>query len=185
MQVKGLLIEAIYEFLKCRYGESFLSHIFTHLSQKEEPVLHLKISTAIWYPYEFYIDLLNSIHSELNSDAPDLMREIGVYAAEFVLRTPYHLLFRLGTPKFIIRIGNKAYRTYFDEGKFEAFDFKDKSVIIKLSQLPDINDLNLEVILGWMEGAFALTGGKNPQAILKEKHDKEEKYVIIKATWDE
>ncbi|MCK4665109.1 hypothetical protein KAU33_00065 [Candidatus Dependentiae bacterium] len=185
MQVKGLLIEPIYEFLRCRYGESFLSKIFTHLSQKEEQVLHLKISTAMWYPYEFYIDLLNSIHSELNSESPEVMREMGVYAAEFALKTPYHLLFRFGTPKFLIRIGNKAYRTYFDEGKFKAFDLKDKSVLIKISQLSDINDLNFEIILGWMEGAFALTGGKNPRAILKEKYDKEEKYVIIKGTWDE
>ncbi|HDS08943.1 MAG TPA: hypothetical protein ENN73_01840 [Firmicutes bacterium] len=184
MQVKGTVFKSSIEYIKTRFGEEGFQRILSNLSPEEQSVLLLRVSAALWYPFELYINLSKSILKEFGEMNPKVLREMGGYSAEKGLYGAYKIIFRLGTPTYIIKIARKAYSLYFDRGILEIHESGECMVKLKLHDITEINDLHLERILGWMEKTFEMTGGKDPFVEVFEKNY-EEMYVIFKGTWTE
>ena len=182
MKVKGSVFKSTLDFIKKNFGESGMSKVLSHLSTEDKTLLKLRISAALWYPFDLYINLSMAIEKEFGTGDLKLMRQIGGYSAESGLATGYKIIFRLGSPFYIVNIASKAYSMYFDKGLLEVFDEGDHVIKLKLHQIDKIHDFHLERVAGWMEKTFEMTGGKNPDVQIEEKNY-EEKYVIFKGTW--
>lgn len=186
MQVKGEVIQSTIEFIKTTFGDSAFEKVLSHLTTEEQSLLNLRIARSLWYPFELYIHLSEAMVKELGSGEEgdlSLMRAAGGYSAQFGLKTAYKLLFRLGTPTYIIKIARKAYSMYFDEGILEITDSGDKMIKLKLHEIDRINEYHLQRVAGWMEKTFEITGGKNPRVRVTDRHDGADKYVIFTGTW--
>ncbi|MDD3628109.1 MAG: hypothetical protein PHV06_12415 [bacterium] len=184
MQVKGTVFKSTIDYIKTHYGDLGFSQVLSNLSEEDKNLLSLRVSSAIWYPFELYIRFSTAIKKEFGEENPDILQDIGGYSAETGLHGAYKILFRLGSPTYIIKIAGKAYSMYFDQGILEVIESGECLVKLKLHDITEINDLHLERILGWMKKTFAMTGGKNPQMEIFEKNY-EEMYVIFKGTWTE
>ncbi|HDS08945.1 MAG TPA: hypothetical protein ENN73_01850 [Firmicutes bacterium] len=183
MNVKGTAIISTLKFLELNYSSDQLKSVMNKLSKSDRDILSEKLFPSVWYPFNTLINLTRLIDSDLGTGDLTLARKIGKFSADHDLKSIYKLFYKIGSPQFVISRASQVFATYYDIGRLETIDKGKGFMLLCLRNFPELDEIFLQRVSGWMEKTLELSGAVNPQVYttIKEEHGK--KIVEFKGAW--
>jgi hypothetical protein len=89
------------------------------------------------------------------------MKHFGETIARYDLSTLYKMLFKLGSPEFVIRRVGVVYRTYVKGGGIAASDVSTGKALVRLTEGSLPRYFCTHGVSGWFTAAVELSGGKD------------------------
>ena len=184
MKVKGSAIISTLDFVNINYGKAGIKRILHVLDESDREVLNETLFATFWYPLRTLINLSRAVDDEFGIGDLSFIRRLGSFSASHDLRTIYRIFYKIGSPQFVISRASQVFATYYDAGNLMAIDSGKGFVILELTDFPEIDEVLIQRISGWIEKTLTLSGGKDVKTIatIKEKAGKE--YVEFNSKWD-
>jgi hypothetical protein len=159
-QVKGNLLAARPRYVRERWGDDAVRDVASRLDASIRPLFDGTILPFYWYPFAPLATIDNVIiNGPMAGDAAQ-MKDFGATVARYDLSTLYKMLFKLGTPGFVIRRVGVVYKTYIKGGGIAAADVSDGDARIRLTEGNLPRYFCEHGVPGWFTAALELSGGK-------------------------
>jgi hypothetical protein len=159
-EVKGNLLAARPRYVRERWGDDAIPAFLGRLSPETRAVVDRTILPFSWVPLSMLMEVDRAIvEGPMAGDATQ-MKHFGSAIARYDLPTIYKVLFKIGSPAFVMRRINIAYATYFKGGSMRGETPNAKAAIVRLAT----GALPLYMcrfgVPGWFQAAVELSGGK-------------------------
>ncbi len=162
LQAKGPLFKGTLKYIKEKYGTEKLEEILKKLPEETKKIFKKPILDSMFYPAEHLIALNIALINPADPEAKKIYKEIGRFSGEQAYHGIYKLLFKVGTPKFMVGRASNIWKTYYSQGELRTVDEKGNNMKILIIN-SGINHISLCArIEGFIEKVVELTGGKNP-----------------------
>jgi len=159
-EVKGNLVAARPRYLREHFGESALEDVAQRLSEPLRKLLLAPTLPFAWYPLRDMAEIDRAIvQGPMHGDV-SRMKEFGATIARYDLSTIYKVLFKLGSPAFIVRRINVAYRTYIRGGSMQGETPSNSSAVVTFVDGAFPLYLCRYGVAGWLTAAIELSGGR-------------------------
>lgn len=159
MQVKGNLIAARGRWVREQFGEARLEELAETVPEPARQYLLEPPLPFAWYPFEPMLAIdRRLIEGPMEGDATR-MYDFGDAIARYDLSTLYKMLFKLGSPSFVIRRIGIVYGQYLRPGRAvgESHEAGRATVTIHDACFPAY--FCTWGISGWLHAAIELSGG--------------------------
>jgi len=159
-EVKGSLLSARPRYVVERWGDAGLADVMKRLNGAARQAMQETILPFSWYPLKVMAEIDRAIVEGPMGGHVPLMKEFGATIARYDLPTIYRVLFKVGTPAFVIRRMNVAYRTYIRQGTMlgETPSAKNATVTFVDGVFPKY--LCTHGVVGWLTAALELSGAQ-------------------------
>lgn len=158
-EVKGNLVGARPRYVRERWGEEGIADVAARLSEPERKLFLATTLPFNWYPMRAMAEIDRAIVLGPMRGDPFRMKDFGATIARYDLPTIYKVLFKVGSPAFVVRRIGVAYRTYIRGGSMRGETPTSASAIITLEgNLPKY--LCTHGCAGWFSAAIELSGGR-------------------------
>jgi hypothetical protein len=114
---KGITFEHLAEFVRSRFGAQAWLAALMELEPAAREVFTGSILASGWYDYAAYAQALDVVVRRHLGGNEEAAREVGAHDLEASLNTLYRMLYRAGSPAFIIRMASVLWRSYFNVGR--------------------------------------------------------------------
>jgi hypothetical protein len=158
-EVKGNLVSARPRYLRERWGESALEDVASRLSEQSRKLVLSPTLPFAWYPLRDMAEIDRAIVNGPMQGDVSQMKHFGATIARYDLSTIYKMLFKLGTPAFVIRRINVAYRTYIRGGSMRGETPSSSSAVVTFVDGAFPIYLCRYGVAGWLTAAIELSGG--------------------------
>lgn len=160
VRVKGSLMAARPRYLREHWGQTGVDDVAARVGDDARPLLSGEILPFRWYPMALMADIDRAIVEGPMEGDVALMKAFGSEIARYDLPTLYKMLFRFGTPGFVVKRLNIAYATYIDGGRvqIEVPAGGQARVTLHRAALPSY--LCTYGISGWITAALELSGAQ-------------------------
>jgi predicted hydrocarbon binding protein len=163
-QVKGNLIAARPRYVREKWGEAGLRDVASRLSPEARALFESSILPFTWHPFPVMAAIDAALlDGPMGSDAAR-MQEFGATIARYDLPTLYKVLFKLGTPSFILKRVAVVYGTYIKGGEMTPLEVTASSARIRLSKGALPLYFCAYGVTGWFTAAVEMSGGKDVRA---------------------
>jgi predicted hydrocarbon binding protein len=159
-QIKGFALRGLLKYVKTvRPGG--IPAVLAKLPPSVAPTFKNPIVASVWYPYESFAALLDTIDRELGRGDLALMSEIGRRSALEDSGTVFRILATIASVETIIKRSPIFWQKYCDTGRIDPLDVGHGIFRVALKEFPGISKAQCNVICGWIEGMAKATGAKN------------------------
>lgn len=184
--VKGTAINGRIQYVLRYHGETKLGDILGSLKDQEQAKrLRHGALRGSWYPFELFIDLMETIDRVLGAGDGAMLRKMAGQTAEDDLSTVYKIFFKVLKPAFIVGKAQQLWEQYYDSGSFETIGTGPGFIEMEIKDFSTPHWAHCESILGWSERSISLTGVKNVQAEHTSCRGRGAAKCLMKITWDE
>jgi len=163
-QVKGTGLIPVIAYIRNRFGDDGWAKVVESLPPHLRSELAHKVMEIKWYPIELAAEMYAAVARLFAGGDPKLCQEIGRTSADYGLSTVYKFFLRFGTPQMFGSRGPDMWKTYYT-GSALVVSVNDKGHIAVEVQGIQTSDAHFYSIIGWMERAGELTGGKNIRVV--------------------
>ncbi len=159
-EVKGTLLGARRRYVLERWGQAALDDVVSRLSEPDRgPVLSPVLPFA-WYPMRTLMEIDRAIVlGPMKGDVRE-MKHFGSTIARYDLPTVYKMLFKFGTPAFVIKRVSIPYGQYFKGGTMRGESRAPNTAAVTMEGVfPEY--LCKWGVSGWFTAAIELSGGQD------------------------
>jgi len=181
-QVKGTAITASLRYLRERFGEEPAAHVRQGLPRADRLTLEGAILASSWYPASLLLRLMEEAEWQLGSKQPELARHMGRASADYGLTTVYRILFKLGSPEFIIGGAASVFASYWDTGRLVEEEHARGRAVFTLQDFQGAAAFCAR-ILGWMERTLELAGARDVRVVHASCVHRGEAECRFEGTW--
>jgi uncharacterized protein (TIGR02265 family) len=160
-QIKGNLLTKRTWYVKEHFGQQGLDSFLEALSPEGRGTLLKPPLTFAWYPLGLMMDIDRVIVERLMEGDLSRMRQFGAEIAKHDLPLLYKVLFKVGSPAFVVKRLNVAARTYLKDTtvEVEMTGATAARVVLSGRRLPYY--FCRWGCSGWFEAAVELSGGRD------------------------
>ncbi len=181
--VKGNLMNSRIWYVRDRYGDKELRHIadkaLAARAMIDKPPLPF-----IWCSFGDMIDFDKAIlEGPMHGDF-DKMREFGGAIAKHDLPTLYKVLFKVGTPRFLLKRVGIVAATYIRDSPMKGDDIPDGGVRVVQTGTTLPYYFCAFGVCGWFQAALELSGGKNCRVVHSSCRHRGAESCAWDAHWD-
>lgn len=183
-QVKGTAVLGTIRFIKETFGEEGLAQVKARLSPEDQQRMEDVVLASAWYPVSFLLALMRAAKQEFGAGMPDIITRIGRASADYAHTTVYKLVFKVGSPQWIISKASVIFSSFYDQGKMVVTESGAGFANVEIRDFGEPAPEFCERIAGWCVRTFELSGAKNirlPQVKCVSKGDK---VCRFEGTWD-
>lgn len=163
-QVKGSAITSRIRFVRERGGsEQVLRQVKERLSPASRDRLDQGVLPHAWVPFSLFVELNEAADAVLGDGDLALCREMGAYGARVTLPTLYRIFLRFGSVPFILRKASRLWEVHYDSGALDV-DAHEDWAYLTIRDFETPHRTHCLSVLGWAEGAGALTGATMTEA---------------------
>jgi hypothetical protein len=160
-QIKGNLLGRRAWYVRDRFGQAALEALAATVPESSRRYLVDAPLTFAWYPFGVMMDIDRAIvegpmHGELSR-----MFEFGVAVAKHDLPTLYKVLFKLGSPAFIVKRLNIVARQYIRESSVSVTVPGDGRAVVTLDGRRFPMYFCTWGVSGWFHAALELSGARD------------------------
>lgn len=185
MKIKGGSGIFIPEYIKKKFGDEGYTKWFESLSSEAKEVFGNTIFPGKWYPHKIVcIEAAQKICDLFYGGDVKGSIELGSCSADYSLHGIYRIFVKLGSPKFIVNKGVEIMQTYMNPCKIEVAEQKDGYVVIRLTEFPEPHPMSDGRLIGWMQRAIEISGGKNVSAETTKSLAKGDSYTEFVIKWE-
>jgi hypothetical protein len=161
LQVKGTLLAARPRYVRERWGDDALEALIGQTSGEARRVLSEEILPFRWYPMAVMADIDRAIVEGPMEGDVRAMKAFGSEIARYDVPTVYKMLFRFGTPAFVIKRIRVAYHNYIRGGEIRSEVPEAQHARVSLHEAALPRYLCTQGISGWLTAALELSGGRD------------------------
>ena len=185
MEIKGVAVRSIPEFIRKKYPENY-SNWMNSLPLTTKQLFQDGIVSNKWYPVEEAAVHPTQKMGEIlfDNDAKKAAWESGRYSAEMALTGVYKLYVRLSSPAHIISRASRIFSAYYNPAEIHTKNFKTKKVEVHMTKFTPPNELIEFRIGGWIEKALELSGCDNVTVNFDKSLAKGDECTIYKINWN-
>jgi len=184
VEVKGTAIINIPLFIKDRFGEGGVNQWIDALTPEARKVYPASVLVSSWYPLkELLIEPLRKMCGLFYAGDLKGARESGRFSADYSLKGIYKILVKLGSPESMLDRAGTIMGLYYNPSEIKVVERRKGQGIMQISNFPDM-DRALEIrIVGWMERALEISGGKQPDIKVTQSLTAGDPLSEFIATW--
>jgi hypothetical protein len=163
LRVKGSLMAARPRYLREHWGQTAVDQVVASVGDDARPLLTNEVLPFRWYPMALMAEIDRAIIEGPMQGDVSRMKAFGSEIARYDLPTLYKMLFRFGTPSFVVKRLNIAYATYIDGGRVQIEVPAREQARVTLHDAVLPNYLCTHGISGWITAALELSGANHVQ----------------------
>ncbi|MGC4116656.1 MAG: hypothetical protein QM765_19215 [Myxococcales bacterium] len=178
-------------------GVSFI-HMNDFLRQEFEEAGHAKVVAALkpdvaktlasafgheWYPFAHMVDVERAVaQAHFGGDATQIER-FGFYDGTRQVGTIYRFLLRLLEPAFLLKQGNKIWRSYMNCGDLATESTGPRSCLVRLSGYDPLDRTHCFENVGAFKASLMVCGSKTPKVEHVECRLEGKPACVYHASW--
>jgi len=182
-QVKGTAVLGTLRFISETFGEEGLSRMRAQLDQETKATMDSVILSSAWYPFSFLLTLMKVAKKEFGAQMPDVITQIGRSSADYAHTTVYKLVFKVGSPQWIISKASVIFSSFYDGGQMVVTESGPGFANVEMRDLGESSPEFCERIAGWIVRTFELSGAKDLQLPQVKCVCKGDKVCRFEGTW--
>lgn len=184
-EVRGRAIKSIQTGVKKKFGQEGFDRWLDAISFEAYSVYSGPININDWFPLKTMLiePMANIAHLFYKWDLKEAAWDLGRFSADFGLKGPARLFFKIGSTKFLIHKAAEIMSHYYRPSEMGVTEYKDGFVLTRITKFPDIDKTTEYRIAGWMERALEINGNKNVEVEITKSLANFEPYTEFKATW--
>jgi hypothetical protein len=160
-EVKGNLLAARPRYVREQWGDAAVRDVASRLSQPVRTLFDREVLPFSWYSFSDLAAIDKVIIESAMSGDISKMKHFGETIARYDLSTLDKMLFKLGSPEFIMRRVGVVYRTYVRGGGLAAAEVQKGHAVVRLAEGALPRYFCTFGVPGWFTAALELSGGKN------------------------
>jgi hypothetical protein len=160
-RVKGNLVTARIWYVRDRFGDAALGVLEATLPAAAREIIDHPPMPFAWCSFGDMMDIDRAILEGPMKGNMSRMREFGGAIAKHDLPTLYRVLFKLGTPRFLMKRVGVVAATYVRDSPMHGSDMADGRVRIVQTGTTLPLYFCAHGVCGWFEAALELSGGTN------------------------
>lgn len=181
--VKGSLLSARPRYVVEQWGDGALRDVLGSLDEKTRATLAGSILPFAWYPFDVLVRVDAAIiGGPMKGDVAQVKR-FGSAVARYDLPTLYKVLFKIGTPAFLIKRVGTVYSTYVKGGKMTA-EVSGKTARVTLTEGAVPAYFCQQGICGWFTTALELSGAHSVRVSEAQCVHKKAPRCVWDAAWE-
>jgi hypothetical protein len=159
MEIKGIAVIAIRDFVKTKYGDKFPVWL-NGLHEDSRTIFSSAIDSTRWYSVNTAVIGPTKKIGELfyGNDIKNAAWECGRYSAEKGLSGIYKLFVKASTPSFIVSRASYVFERYYQPCKLKTTAANSKLAVLCLSDIENPEAIVEYRIAGWIEKALEISG---------------------------
>lgn len=161
IEVRGRAIPARRGYILRHHGESVLQSFLESLEPELRELLESPPLAFSWVNLSKLVALDCQLVDFVWGGRVSPMRQLHAEMAENDMTMAYKVLFKFGTPSFILSRIDLAYRHYFRPGGIDIVELTDSHAIGKLRGEALPMYMCTEALPGWTRAGVELSGGRN------------------------
>jgi len=162
-QVKGTAVLGTIRFIKETFGDEGLSRVVGHLDEQDRTRMEAVVLASAWYPVSFLLALMKAAKKEFGDQMPEVVTNIGRASADYAHTTVYKLVFKVGSPQWIISKASTIFSSFYDQGQMVVTEKGPKFANVEMRDFGEPAPEFCERIAGWIVRTFELSGAKDVQ----------------------
>lgn len=162
-QVKGTAVLGTIRFIKETFKEEGFAKVKARLSTEDRQRLDDVVLSSAWYPVSFLLAVMRAAKQEFGAGMPDIITRIGRASADYAHTTVYKLVFKIGSPQWIISKASPIFSSFYDHGQMVITESGKGFANVELREFGEPAPEFCERIAGWCVRTFELSGAKNVQ----------------------
>jgi hypothetical protein len=159
-QVKGNLLAARPRYVREQWGEEAVRDIAKRLDASIRPMFDGSVLPFAWHSFGTLAAIDSLIVTGPMGGDIARMKHFGETIAHYDLSTLYKMLFKLGSPEFVMRRVGVVYRTYIKGGGMAAAEVQRGEAMVRLTEGCLPRYFCAFGVAGWFTAALELSGGK-------------------------
>lgn len=160
-QVKGNLLAARPRYVREQWGDDAVRDVAERLDASVRPAFEWTVLPFAWHSFGDLAAIDTAIiEGPMRGDIAR-MKHFGETIARYDLSTLYKMLFKLGSPEFVIRRVGVVYRTYIKGGGVAASDVTTGRALVRLTEGCLPRYFCTHGVSGWFTAAVELSGGND------------------------
>jgi hypothetical protein len=162
-QIKGNLLAARPRYVRENWGAAGVDDVSSRLTRELREAFSSTILPFAWYPFPTLAAIDRAIvEGPMRADMTR-MKDFGSTIARYDLPTLYKVLFKLGSPSFLLKRIGVVYATYIRGGSIAVTVVQDGRAVVTQSQGSLPYYFCSQGVPGWFTAAIELSGGKDVQ----------------------
>ncbi len=182
-QVKGTAVLGTIRFIKETFGDEGLARVKAHLSSEDQQRMDDTILSSAWYPVSFLLALMRAANKEFGAQMPDIITQIGRASADYAHTTVYKLVFKVGSPQWIISKASVIFSSFYDVGQMVVTESGPGFANVEMRDFGEPAPEFCERIAGWIVRTFELSGAKDLRLPQVKCACKGDKVCRFEGTW--
>lgn len=161
VNVKGTAIAGRRQYVLRYHGENKLKEVLARLKDQDAARrLETGALKSAWYPFDFFVDLTETIDRVVGKGDGKLYRAMAAQTAEDDLSTVYKVFFRILQPMYIVQKAAQLWSAYYTSGKMQPSQLAPGTIEFEIVNFETPHWAHCESVLGWAERSIQLTGVK-------------------------
>lgn len=160
-RIKGTALLSRFKYLDAKATEEQKERVISELSEDFQDAVKSKILISQWYPFRYYIELIQAIVNVMGNGDLQTIVDVGAYLAEYVLKEVY-INFRKSTPERGMKNIPIMWKQYYQgKGIMHLNYIGPKLVLVTGTHFELGGDEFAMAMAGFNKGYIECCGGKN------------------------
>lgn len=186
MEVRGRALKSIQKFVQKEFGQEGFDRWLSAVSVDAYTVYSLPIDAGEWFPLKkLLIDPTANIAQLFYKwDLKKASWEMGRYSADFGLKGPFRLFFKVGSTKYLFHKASEFLPMFYKPSTIEVAEYRDGLINLHITRFPEIDKTTEYRIGGWAERVMEINGCKNVNVEITKSLTTFDAYTEFQITWD-
>ena len=167
MQVKGVSVKSVVEYIKKQYPQQYRDWL-NALPDNSQVIFKDFVRVNEWYPLTAALTLPIKTVGKLffNDDWKKAARIMGRFSADDALTGIYKLYVKIGTPRHIIDRAGRIMSAYFQPSEIRIVKSDKSSLVMHIIKFDEPDEAIENNIAGWIERALEISGCKDVEILI-------------------
>lgn len=184
VHVKGSAIAARLNWVRRHHGEAAVEKVRAAMKQRAAAgKLQFGVAKSDWYPFDLFIDLIETIDRVLGKGDGALYAVIAGQSAEDDMKTIYKVFFKMMKPLFIVKKASQVWRQHYDSGRLVVVREEPGAAELEILDFATPHAVHCESIRGFCLKTLEMTGVRNPAGVHRTCRAKGDARCLFLMTW--
>lgn len=185
MKVKGTTISFFPDYIRDKHGKDKYEQWLNSLPPNSKSIYQGRILSSAWYPLkDGLIVPLKSICEQFHGGDVKGAFEIGKYSADWGLSGIYKIFVMMGSPESLAKKATTVFPSYYEGITSNVVVAEPGRAVMRIEAFPDADQYIENRIMGYMNRAVEICGGKNVKSRMTSQISKGAKFTEYEITWN-
>lgn len=182
VKVRGTALLSCERYLTERFGKAAWPRVLSGLDADDRERLEDVVDSER-YRFSLLLKVGRRAQELFGAQEPRLHEEMGRASADHGVSGLYKVLFRMGSPKFIISQAPQVWNSHFNSGEMRAVLAEKDRAVVELADFAEPAPEVCERVMGWLARCVELAGGDKVQIVHTECVHRGGKVCRYEGSW--
>jgi len=185
MEVKGVAVKPVAQFVKARFPEQYNAWL-RKLPEEARIIMSDFVSLTKWYPLEYGLVIPTRLVGEMfYDDIEQGAFELGVYSSQLALKGVYKILAKVSSPGFIVNRASSLMESYYRPAIMDVTEKSNRHAVLTIIDFPEPDIMVDYRIYGWIKNTMEESSFRLPKVSMRQSMGKGDAVTEYYVEWVE